>query len=333
MSQEIQPTPITTNHKDLITHVELSADGIFLATASLDKVINIYRRKSKQDQWEAVESLKSHGAYITKCRFCHPFRGRILASGSFDTKIHIFQEEEGYSWKRRAVLHCSSSAVIDLQFCPYYLQNMLLAACTSFGHILIYEAPDPLNIVSWNQLHDVEFGSNLRLSTLSWDRNRFINHPYLAVGSNDSNAPPESRLVLFEVDFNKQMLVEQMHFDLDSEEEQVKCVAFAPSSSSLYSRVAAATRFLVYIYAIMYQKSEETNKYHVKDQPVLIGKLEDESANNFEIVSLLWNNQGNSVSVQYNDGRIFIYQQTFNNCWKRISIVSIRDDLPNQIAD
>jgi hypothetical protein len=104
------------------------------------------------------------------------------------------------------------------------------------------------------------------------------------------------------------MLIQQMTFDLSSD-EQVKCVAFAPSSCALYSRVAVATRFSVYIYAVMYEKLESTNKYHLKGRPMLIGKLTNESASSFEIVSLLWNNQGSSLSVQYNDGRIFVYQR------------------------
>jgi hypothetical protein len=141
------------------------------------------------------------------------------------------------------------------------------------------------------------------------------------------------------------MLAEQMHFDLGSPEEQVKCVAFAPSSCALYSRVAVATRFFVYIYAVMYEKLVSTNKYHLKDRPVLIGKLADEPE--FEIVSLLWNNQGSSLSVQYNDGRIFVYQrklqtmcqlhnvrlEMFNYCWKRTAIIPIQSGLPNQIAN
>lgn len=105
------------------------------------------------------------------------------------------------------------------------------------------------------------------------------------------------------------MLAQQATFELGSMEEQVKCVAFAPCSSALYSRIAVATRFLVYIYAVLYEKSEANQKYHLKDRPILIGKLTDESAENFEIVSLLWNSQGSSLSVQYNDGRIFIYQR------------------------
>jgi hypothetical protein len=44
--------------------VEQSADGTLLATSSLDKIVNIYRRKSKQEQWEFVESLKTHGGCV-----------------------------------------------------------------------------------------------------------------------------------------------------------------------------------------------------------------------------------------------------------------------------
>jgi hypothetical protein len=56
---------------------------------------------------------------------------------------------------------------------------------------------------NWNALYEVQLGE-FKLSTLSWDRNRFANHPYIVVGSNDPNAPAENRLSIFEVDYNKQ---------------------------------------------------------------------------------------------------------------------------------
>jgi WD40 repeat protein len=188
-----------------------------MTTASVDKTVNIYRRKGKQQKWEFIERLKTHNGYVSRCRFCHPFRGRILATASFDTKIHIFQEDAHFTWHRRAVLNCNNSAVTDIQFCPYYLQNFFLvcfrvssifyrlfqAACTSAGHIIVFEAPDPLNVSVWNPLYEVKLGE-LHLSTLSWDRNRFGYYPTLVVGSSDPNATPENRLALFEVDHNKQ---------------------------------------------------------------------------------------------------------------------------------
>lgn len=107
------------------------------------------------------------------------------------------------------------------------------------------------------------------------------------------------------------MLSEKIPFEFNSNEEVVKCVDYAPSASALYSRLAVATKSLIYVYAVMYEKSQVTSKYHLKNQATIIGKILDEDIDSFEIVSILWNNQGSALSVQWNDGNIRIYQRNY----------------------
>jgi hypothetical protein len=116
------------------------------------------------------------------------------------------------------------------------------------------------------------------------------------------------------------MLSEKMLFELDSNNDIIKCVAYAPSSSPVYSRLAVATQFCVYIYAVIYEKSQITSKYHLNQKPALIGKISDDEFSSFEIVSILWNNQGSAISVQYNDGTIRIYQRKYLQDLTKFSI-------------
>jgi hypothetical protein len=105
------------------------------------------------------------------------------------------------------------------------------------------------------------------------------------------------------------MLSEKLSFELGSNDEIVRCVSYAPSSSALYSKLAVATRFTVYIYVILFEKSQMTSKYHLKERPILVGKILDDEVDSFEVVSVLWNTQGSALSVQYNDGNIRIYKR------------------------
>jgi hypothetical protein len=78
---------------------------------------------------------------------------------------------------------------------------------------------------------------------------------------------------------------------------------------------------MVYIYAAMYEKSPETNKYHLNNPPVLIGKIKDESIS-LNIISILPNTQGSTLAVQYEDGSIKTFEQKFS-FWKEVATVSL----------
>ncbi|KAI6212228.1 Nucleoporin SEH1-like protein [Aphelenchoides fujianensis] len=263
-----------------------------LATCSTDKVVNVFERKSPRLGWKKLCDLKSHGGYITKVRFCHPFRGRILLTCSFDTKIHVFQEDliDGYGWKRRAILNCNNAAVTDAQFCPYFVGPRAHQA----GHVIVFEAPDPLNLTAWNTIYELHLG-DFRISAITWDRNRFLDQPVLFVASDDPTAPSHLRAVLLEVNYNRQASNWTLEPNL-----LVRCAAFAPSSSPSYSRLAIATQSAIFVYAVVYEKPSPTSKFQLKKAPFLIGRLENEP---MAVVSIKWNRQGSSLAVQYEDGK------------------------------
>ncbi|KAI6187642.1 Nucleoporin seh1-A [Aphelenchoides besseyi] len=309
-------------HRDVITHVEMNSDGTLLATCSTDKVVNLFERKDREQGWKKLDSIKSHGGFVSKVRFCHPFRGRILLTCSFDTKVHVFQEDavDGYGWKRRTILNCNNMAITDAQFCPYHI-GLMIAICTSSGFVMVFEAPDPLNLTVWNAIYEIQLG-HFRISTITWDRSRFLSQPILFVGSDDSQASANFRTVLLEIIYNRQFINQSFQFELDAS-ELVKCSSFAPSASPTYSRLAIGTQTSIYIYAVIHEKSNPNSRYQPTRPPRLIGKLD---SNGLSVVAIKWNRQGSSLAVQYEDGSIHIYQQMFNFCWKKMGTVDLKKE-------
>ncbi|KAI6241693.1 Nucleoporin SEH1-like protein [Aphelenchoides fujianensis] len=202
-------------------------------------------------------------------------------------------------------------AVTDAQFCPYFV-GLMIATCTSAGHVIVFEAPDPLNLTAWNTIYELHLG-DFRISAITWDRNRFLDQPVLFVASDD---PP-----LHRTSGQSCWKFVNESFQLDLEPNLlVRCAAFAPSSSPSYSRLAIATQSAIFVYAVVYEKPSPTSKFQVKKAPFLIGRLENEP---MAVVSIKWNRQGSSLAVQYEDGSVHIYQQMFNFGWKNMGIAEL----------
>uniref|UniRef100_A0A915M5V0 Peroxin-7 n=1 Tax=Meloidogyne javanica TaxID=6303 RepID=A0A915M5V0_MELJA len=135
-------------HSDTIHHVEFDFYGKRVVTVSSDKL--------------------KHGGAVWKARFAHPEFGQVLATCSFDNTIQIFDKDAvdvmdarssmsasdfSNGWVCRTVLRQSTSSITDIQFAPHYL-GLQLAACTSSGRLVIYEAEDIMALDNWNGLND-----------------------------------------------------------------------------------------------------------------------------------------------------------------------------------
>ena len=57
-----------------------------------------------------------------------------------------------------------------------------------------------MTLDNWNLVFDYEI-SSYRLSSLSWSVNRYTS-PYIAVSSDDLNAPPNEKVYIFRVNIN-----------------------------------------------------------------------------------------------------------------------------------
>ena len=63
----------------------------------------------------------------------------------------------------------------------------------------------------------------------------------------------------------------------------------------------------IYIFAVLYAKSELTSKYGLEQRPRLLAQIEDADAS--APVSVRWNAQGSAIYVLYDDGSVQCYKR------------------------
>ncbi|CAD5219039.1 unnamed protein product [Bursaphelenchus xylophilus] len=317
------------DHQDVITHVELSSDGLILCVVSVDKMVTIWRRNDGFDKWIKQQKFKGHNGAIWRARFAHPSFGNLIATCSIDANIFLFLEtpttktSRRLNWQHQTTLKYYTSAILDIKFSPAF-HGLMLAACTAHGHVIVYEAHDPLNINYFNLIYDIRLG--VRLSTLDWNPGRYNESPFLVVGSNATNIPSDKRLTVLEISTQLPTIREAIQFTPLRSSEKIQCVRFAPQISAVYTKVAIATRRKVLIFAFFSEKSGRTERGQVINKPPrLIAEIVDEIQS--DIITLQWNSGGAAISVLYDDGAIRIYKQTFGSAF--VEIVTVRP--PSQL--
>ncbi|CAD5213557.1 unnamed protein product [Bursaphelenchus okinawaensis] len=311
-------------HKDVITHVELSLDGLILCVVSVDKVITLWRRVDGFGKWTKYQKFKGHSGAIWRVRFAHPSFGNLLATCSIDANIFLFLEspitKSGRKafWQHQTTLKYYTSAILDIRFAPFF-HGLMLAACTAHGHVIVYEAHDPLNINYFNLIYDIKLGT--RLSTIDWNPGRYNEIPILVVGSNSPEVPNDKRLTVLEISTNAPTIRENIQFEPILPNEKVQCVKFAPQIAATYTKMAVATKRRILIYGFFFEKSGKTEKGQAMTRPPrLLGEICDDISS--EVMTLQWNSGGAALSVMHDDGTIRIYKQTFGSAFVKIVTIN-----------
>ena len=156
--------------------------GHRVATCSSDQTIRIYDSAgNKTAEWRA------HSGSIWRLSWAHPEFGVALASCSFDRRICIWEENvdaeeaalllaadngalpvaqppaggkaSSSQWMLRKELSDARDSVVDVQFAPHHLDQLLLASCGADGVVRVYEAPDVLDLGSWVPHSDFDAAS------------------------------------------------------------------------------------------------------------------------------------------------------------------------------
>ena len=346
-----------TFHVDTIHHVEFDFYGQRVVTVSSDKMVCIWDRDA-QGNWRKSASWKKHGGAVWKARFAYPGYGQVLATCSFDNAIQIFDKDAAETldsrsvgsadtsngWVCRAVLRQSTASITDIQFAPHYL-GLQLAACTSSGRVIIYEAEDIMALDNWNVLFD-DVLSPHRLSSLSWSTNRF-DPPFIAVSSDDVDASPDEKLYIFRVNVNSRFIRSQLHFGNNSRREefhqfkdQVSMVSFGPSCGLAAHKLAVAVGVKIFVYQLMSAAGDNNNgegennnnNGGASSSALLLGEngrtaqqqLEQQQSDfvvkecdvleegNSQVVRLSWNVLGDVISAVYADGIVRIWRCGFS---------------------
>lgn len=169
-----------------------------LAVSSSDGKIKIYS-KSADGKWKNNYEFRAHDDIVNKVKWAHPDFGSIIATSSYDKTVIIWEEPksnpffqsqdspdqiENKAWTIRAKLSDSKEVIEDIKFAPKS-KGLLLATASSDGIFRIYEAPDIMNLGSWQILSTNKVNSN-GISALSWSQNNM--HPLmLAIGCKDDS--------------------------------------------------------------------------------------------------------------------------------------------------
>ncbi|CAK5078254.1 unnamed protein product [Meloidogyne enterolobii] len=307
-----------------------------------------------------VDTLGKHGGAVWKARFAHPEFGQVLATCSFDNTIQIFDKDAvdvmdarssmsasdfSNGWVCRTVLRQSTSSITDIQFAPHYL-GLQLAACTSSGRLVIYEAEDIMALDNWNVLVDNEICQH-RLCSLSWSRSRF-DPPYIALASDDADAPAEEKVFLFRVvntgifparviSSTRSTPTEKQQHQKSKDykflfEDPVSMLAFGPSCGLGIHKLAIAvgTRLLIYQLQLTMtedhnqegstgsasetaenQLGENTAEQTTIQQHFVIKSLDVLEEGNSQLVRFAWNILGDILSAVYADGLVRIWRCIF----------------------
>uniref|UniRef100_A0A914GY48 Nucleoporin SEH1 n=1 Tax=Globodera rostochiensis TaxID=31243 RepID=A0A914GY48_GLORO len=268
--------------------------------------------------WRKSASWKKHGGAVWKVRFAHPEYGQVLATCSFDNTIQIYDKDAAdmadirpitgadstNGWVCRAVLRQStaSASITDIQLAPHYL-GLQLAACTSSGRVIIYEAEDIMALDNWNVLHDYEVAMN-RLSSLSWSTNRF-DPPHLVVSSDDVNALPSEKVFLFRVNSGSGSTlltsgpISALYADNDSDNADDGSITTEDGRAQTADETSAGTAELT-----------------VSGREVL------EEGNAAQVIRLSWNVIGDVISAVHADGLIRVWRFVFSNRWILLTTIT-----------
>ena len=167
-----------------------------LAVSSSDGKIKIYS-KSTDSKWKLNYDFRAHDDIVNKVKWAHPDFGSIIATSSYDKTVIIWEEPkinslfqnqespdliENKPWIVRAKLSDSKEVIEDIKFAPKY-KGLLLATASSDGIFRIYEAPDIMNLGSW-QIRSTNKVNLNGISALSWSQNN-LNPLMMAIGCKD----------------------------------------------------------------------------------------------------------------------------------------------------
>lgn len=173
-----------SSHSDLITSLAFSSHP-YLATSSLDHTIRVSSLNPATGTWDLdAQDWKAHDSPVLKVTWAHPEFGAVLASGGVDGIVKIWVQEDvrapataartrggaattgGPStttgpekrWVQRAALTDARGTIRDIEFAPPDF-GLKLAAVSSDSHLRLWECLDPVSMLEWTLVEDIDLGN------------------------------------------------------------------------------------------------------------------------------------------------------------------------------
>ncbi|KAI0064825.1 WD40 repeat-like protein [Artomyces pyxidatus] len=163
---------IQNAHNDLVTDAAYDFYGLRLATCSLDQRIKVWQLDENEGTWNATSDWKAHDAAVAKVCWAHPEFGSIIASGSFDRTIKIWEEttadadqpqvngnaastSSNSRWVERFVNSDAKGSVRAVEFAPHHF-GLKLATIASDNFLRVYECLEAPSLTTWQVADEID---------------------------------------------------------------------------------------------------------------------------------------------------------------------------------
>jgi len=316
---------IAAGHKDLIHDVSFDYHGRRMATCSSDQTVKVWDI-DEEGAWCCTASWKTHLGSVWRVTWAHPEFGQVLATCSFDRTAAVWEElnnaaipgakcandkSTNCTWIKRASLVDSRTSVTDVRFAPKHL-GLQLATCSADGIVRIYEAPDIMNLSTWQV--QFEFNCNASLSCLTWNTSRLLS-PMIAVGSDDPNQSAGGKVHIYEYSDSarKWLKLETLYAVSDP----VHDVRFAPDLGRSFHLLAIAAKELTIVSMKINRKENETSSMS-KPEFRLVGQFDDHES---IVWRVSWNITGTTLASSGDDGCVRLWKANYLNNWKCQSVL------------
>ncbi|PAV57761.1 hypothetical protein WR25_11381 [Diploscapter pachys] len=123
---------VDTAHRDVIHDAQLNFYGTRLATCSSDRLIKVFDVKPNGQTFPLAE-LVGHNGPVWQLSWAHPKYEGLLASGSYDKKVIIWQESNG-RWQKSYEHTGHEASVNAVAFAPPEY-GLILAAASADSNI------------------------------------------------------------------------------------------------------------------------------------------------------------------------------------------------------
>lgn len=336
--------PFLAGHEDLVHDIAYDFYGKRMATCSSDQCVKIF--DNIEGQWEINDTWRAHDSAIIKISWASPEFGQVIATGSYDGTVKIFEEDtrestnSGKRWKRKYTISEFQGPLYDIEFAPSHL-GLKLASIASDGVFRIHEALDPNTMSYWSPVGEINILTRQPNRTLqsafalSWSPSMFSKE-YVAV------CVLEDAYILQKDRTGKYVKVVQ----LPEHKGLIRDVAWAPSMGRNYQLIATASKdgfvriFKVTSKSTMREVGDNNNNNYEEDDNgsrqtnalnvELLSKFGDHQG---EVWRVSWNLTGTILASAGDDGKVRFWKSSYSSEFQCMAVVSAEERGEEAIED
>ncbi|KIX98141.1 uncharacterized protein Z520_06221 [Fonsecaea multimorphosa CBS 102226] len=312
-----------SGHDDMIHDAVLDYYGRRLATCSSDKTIKIFEIDG--DQHRLTETLKGHEGAVWCVSWAHPKFGTLLASSSYDGRVHIYREtpsqqtqpgqQSSSSWTLVFTSTFHTASVNMVSWAPPDL-GCLLACASSDGQVSVLEFRD-------NQWGHIIFPAHpMGVNAVSWAPSA----PPGAIARKDPGGAPGSSGLLVK------------RFVTGGSDNNVKIWEFSPSSSTYENALVLPSGHADWVRDVAWSPTLLSKSYIAsasQDKTVKIWTCTNMTSGNvgdwtlaktleFDAVTwrVSWSLSGNVLAVSGGDNKVTLWKEDLKGNWEMVREVT-----------